>query len=154
MERNFICNYCTEPILGGQKGVIMYGDAYHEGCYNASKVDGRLDDLEELYDSFKDIDNEVLEDLYMFLVDEGATKKEDLFKMLRSKWTIITRGIEDNGYAGIDIDTFSTKIALRRWLSDEIHAGLANDYTFSVEYILNNGKIVCEYNNFSINVSF
>ena len=154
MSRPLICAYedCSKTITG--KGVIKDGKTYHEECYDVGKIDSRLVDFEELHNAFPKIDREILEDLYMFFVEDGATQKEDLYKMLRGRWAIITRGIADNGDGQIDIDTFTTKVKAQKWIEEQIVTGMLEDYTFDVEYILNKGEIFAGQNQYSIKVSF
>jgi len=154
MNRTLICAYedCSKTITG--KGVIKDGKTYHKECCEVGRVDARLADFEELHKAFPDMDGEILEDLYMFLVEEGATKKEDLYEMLRFQWAIITRGIADNGDGEIDIDTFTSKTKASQWLADQIALGMLEDYIFDVEYVLNKGEIFAGRNEFSIKVSF
>jgi len=154
VPRPLICAYenCRENITG--KGIIENGKTYHEECSNAYKVHGRLADFEELYKAFPTMDTEVLDDLYMFLVDEGITRREELYEMLRSQWAVITRGVADNGQGEIDINTFTSKTKTSQWLADQITTGMLENYTFGVEYILNKGKIFAGQDEFFIKVSF
>ncbi len=100
------------------------------------------------------MDREILEDLYMFLVDEGVTKKEELYKMLRGRWTIITRGIADNGEGEIDIDTFTTKVKAQQWIAEQVLTGMLENYGFDIECILNSGRVIRNCNEYTIKVSF
>jgi len=146
-----ICVFCEKPI---ERGVIFKGEPYHETCLNRMQSDRAEDDLQAMFEKFKDIDTEALEDLYyQYVVEED--KAEYLHRcMEKAPWAVITRGLDSNDNADIQIDEFPSKTKLCNWLADRLYENFHEDGRhWEMDYVLRHGKIVSNWNNFNVRIS-
>ena len=153
MAQQPICAYsgCNKKITERERGVIRDGKTFHERCYNLYSVGERSRALEKLYNAFPNMQMDVLEDIYVSIVEIGVRKEEDVYKDLRANWAVVTYRL--NGEE-TDIDVFTSKTKLSNWLAEAIKIAMEEDYGFDILYILNRGKVVVEYNQFKIKVAF
>lgn len=150
-----ICERCKKEVA--KNGEIVEGKPYHTNCFSSAQYDTRMADYQTLYKTFADIDidHETLTDLYSYFVEDGSETLEDLIKDIKGKWVVITRGLDSNGNGGIEMEVFSTKLALTTWIADTLKENFSEpDAHWEISYILNKGAIIAHWNQFKIKVSF